>query len=48
MLEAQGYIAISVIYLVVAWVHWRFSNKLTLRPANRRQTNRMSKEPENE
>lgn len=26
MLEAQGYIAISVIYLVVAWVHWRFSN----------------------
>ncbi|WP_426441144.1 hypothetical protein [Bradyrhizobium genosp. P] len=27
MLEAQGYIAISVIYLVVAWVHWRFSNK---------------------
>lgn len=26
MLEAQGYIAISVIYVVVAWVHWRFSN----------------------
>lgn len=26
MLEAQGYIAISVIYLLVAWVHWRFSN----------------------
>lgn len=27
MLAAQGYIAISVIYLVVAWVHWRSSNK---------------------
>lgn len=27
MLEVQGYIAISVIYVVIAWVHWQFSNK---------------------
>lgn len=48
MLAAQGYIAIQS----SIWSSPRFigdlQTKLTLRPANRRRTNRMSKEPKTE